>query len=122
MAARRDRSTTAAKTVRSTTAAKTVTRGLLTREQFDMRLDGIEEVYFRAVQSAKALQMLPSVTAREVAMQMNQNLQVLSMIAQLQVETNIHVAYTDGKENPNGVPFPPILKRTLTEGNFDRGF
>lgn len=91
----------------------------LSREQFSLRLDHIEMEYIRAMKAANTLQTVFP-TARERAMQMSMNIMVEDLIVQLEMETNVTVAYTRN-ETVNGVPYPPRMNRQQTMINFDNG-
>lgn len=90
---------------------------LLTREQFEIRLDHIEMEYNRAMKSARTLQLV-SATAREIAMQRSMNMMVEDLIVQLEMETNVTVACTR-EEHIGQVPCPPRMDRRQTLLNFE---
>ena len=97
--------------------ADNITRGLLTREQFIIRLDHIEMEMNRAMKSVRTLQLV-SPTAREIAMQRTMNIMVEDLIVQLEMETNITVEATR-EDRMGNIPCPPMLKRHQTLLNFD---
>lgn len=90
---------------------------ILTREQFEIRLDHIEMEYNRAMKSARTLQLV-KVTARENAMQRSMNVMVEDLILQLEMETNVTVACSR-EERIGQIPCPPRMNRQQTMLNFD---